>query len=55
MQTVTDRYGRKPLTTDIIPDKLDRYGRAITEVKAAVEPEAPVEDSQDDETEEVES
>ena len=44
MQTVTDRYGRKPLDTEVIPDKLDRYGRAVTPIKAkpAVEP-APVE------------
>ena len=51
MQTVTDRYGRKPLDTEVIPDKLDRYGRAVTPVKEkAVEPvvAAPVEIVQDE-------
>jgi len=48
MQTVTDRYGRKTANTEIIPDVLDRYGRAVVEAKPAAEPKAPVEIVQDE-------
>lgn len=55
MKYVTDRYGRKPLKTEVILDELDRYGRAVTPIKAkAAEPE-PVEVVEfEDETENIE-